>query len=139
MKVTIYIETSFKGPAVKEGSYLSILEFITSKGETITKTIYEEKEKTTFNQLVIMAAVKSLMALKPCEVEIVTDCQFVINTIVAGRLKKWREEGWTSPKKNKELWKSLAKEINRMEKVNFKYMKNHSYKNYMQSKIEGKN
>lgn len=66
---------------------------------------------TTNNRMEILAAIKGLEALKErCEVEIVTDSEYLKNGItqwVAG----WKKRGWMTaskqPVKNRELWERL--------------------------------
>ena len=66
---------------------------------------------TTNNRMELTAAVRGLSALKePCEVEVVTDSQYVKNGITEW-IRKWKQNGWkTGGKqevKNQDLWQEL--------------------------------
>jgi ribonuclease HI len=66
---------------------------------------------TTNNRMEITAAIRGLEALKEtCEVEIVTDSEYLKNGITKW-IKGWKKNGWiTSSKKpvvNQDLWESL--------------------------------
>ena len=75
------------------------------------KEIYGAEAHTTNNRMELKAAIEGLRILKErCEIEIVTDSEYVKNGItrwVAG----WKRNGWmTSAKKpvlNRELWQEL--------------------------------
>lgn len=66
---------------------------------------------TTNNRMELTAAIQALEALtEPCEVEIVTDSQYVKNGVESW-LKRWKRTGWkTASKKpvlNQDLWQRL--------------------------------
>lgn len=75
------------------------------------KELYGCESHTTNNRMELTAAIEGLRALKEhCEVEIVTDSEYVkngITTWIAG----WKKKGWmTSQKKpvvNRDLWEVL--------------------------------
>ncbi|MFB3779659.1 MAG: ribonuclease HI [Bryobacteraceae bacterium] len=72
---------------------------------------------TTNNRMELTAAIEGLRALKePCEVEIVTDSQYLKNGIT-NWIRRWRQNGWrTAGKKpvlNQDLWRELDAQVNR--------------------------
>jgi len=72
---------------------------------------------TTNNRMELTAAVRGLSALKePCEVEIVTDSQYLKNGITTW-IKSWKRNGWRTagkqPVKNQDLWERLDAEVSR--------------------------
>jgi ribonuclease HI len=72
---------------------------------------------TTNNRMELTAAVRGLSALKePCEVEVVTDSQYVKNGITEW-IRKWKQNGWkTGGKqevKNQDLWQELDAQASR--------------------------
>ena len=88
------------------GGWASILRHGNFKRE-----LYGSSPQTTNNRMELTAAIEGLRALKePCEVEVITDSQYVkngITTWIAG----WKRNGWkTSAKKpvvNQDLWSEL--------------------------------
>jgi ribonuclease HI len=98
---------------------------------------YGEKEKemygfephTTNNRMELRAAIEALRALKePCEVELVTDSEYVKNGITAW-INGWKRNGWmTSAKKpvvNQDLWKQLDEQVQR-HKMRWTWTKGHA-------------
>lgn len=76
-----------------------------------TKEISGSEPQTTNNRMELTAAVEGLAALKqPCEVEIVTDSQYLKNGITSW-IRQWRKNGWRTadkrPVKNRDLWERL--------------------------------
>jgi ribonuclease HI len=78
------------------------------------KEMWGSESRTTNNRMELTAAVRGLEALKePCEVEIVTDSEYVKNGITSW-IKNWKRNGWkTAAKKpvvNQDLWEALDRE-----------------------------
>ncbi|HLF55324.1 MAG TPA: ribonuclease HI, partial [Thermoanaerobaculia bacterium] len=78
------------------------------------KELSQGFRRTTNNRMEILAVVAALESLsEPCEVEIHSDSQYVVNAIEQGWAKKWRSNGWRRGPKNKEralnpdLWERL--------------------------------
>ncbi len=81
------------------------------------KELWGSEPRTTNNRMELTAAVRGLEALKePCEVEIVTDSEYVKNGITSW-IKNWKRNGWkTAAKKpvvNQDLWEALDRETAR--------------------------
>jgi ribonuclease HI len=77
----------------------------------LKKEMWGSEPHTTNNRMELTAAVRGLEALKePCEVEIVTDSEYVKNGITKWILG-WKKNGWKkadkSPVLNKDLWQEL--------------------------------
>jgi len=75
------------------------------------KEMFGSERQTTNNRMELKAAVEGLRALKQrCEVEIVTDSNYVKNGITQW-IQNWKRNGWkTSDKKavvNQDLWEEL--------------------------------
>ena len=98
---------------------------------------YGDKEKelsggaaeTTNNQMELMAAIKSLEALKrPCTVDLHTDSKYVQNGITQW-MKGWIRNGWKTaakkPVKNADLWKQLSEAVSRHD-VKWHWVKGHA-------------
>lgn len=81
------------------------------------KEMYGSEKQTTNNRMELQAAVEGLRALKErCEVEIVTDSNYLKNGITKW-IQNWKRNGWlTSDKKpvvNKDLWLDLDEQNSR--------------------------
>ena len=86
--VNIYIETSFHGPARKDGEYLYLLECIRN-GVPATREGRGAMERATENQLALTALAEALGRLNcPCELRIYTTCQHIVNTVAEKRVEK---------------------------------------------------
>ncbi len=77
----------------------------------LDKEMWGAEPQTTNNRMELTAAVRGLEALKEaCEVEIVTDSEYVKNGITKWILG-WKRNGWRkadkSPVLNKDLWQEL--------------------------------
>ena len=88
------------------GGWASILRFNKHKRE-----MYGYAPHTTNNRMELTAAIEGLRALKePCEVEIVTDSEYVKNGITSW-IHGWKRKNWmTASKKpvvNRDLWEEL--------------------------------
>jgi ribonuclease HI len=78
------------------------------------KELYGSEPHTTNNRMELTAAVKGLTALRePCEVEIVTDSQYVKNGITKW-IANWKRNGWRTAEKkpvlNQDLWEELDRQ-----------------------------
>lgn len=81
------------------------------------KELYGSEPHTTNNRMELRAAVEGLRALKQsCEVEIVTDSEYVKNGMTSW-IRNWKRNGWmTAAKKpvvNQDLWRQLDEQVNR--------------------------
>jgi ribonuclease HI len=84
---------------------------------------------TTNNRMELTAAIEGLRAIKePCEVEVITDSEYVKNGITQW-IHGWKRKGWiTSAKKpvmNSDLWRELDEEVNR-HKTTWTWTKGHA-------------
>ena len=84
---------------------------------------------TTNNRMELTAAVEGLKALiEPCEVEIITDSEYLKNGINQW-IHKWKQNGWRTtgkqPVKNRDLWQELDAEVSR-HKTHWIWTKGHA-------------
>ena len=68
--------------------------------------------RTTNNRMELLGAIVALEALKrPCEVELHSDSQYVVNAFNKRWVQGWQRKGWKTankqPVKNPDLWKRL--------------------------------
>ena len=88
------------------GGWACILRY----GET-KRELYGSERATTNNRMELTAAIEGLRAVRePCEIEVVTDSEYVKNGITKW-IHGWKRNGWrTSAKKpvvNQDLWNEL--------------------------------
>jgi ribonuclease HI len=106
------------------GGWACILRYGDSK-----KELFGSEPQTTNNRMELTAAVKGLTALRePCEVEIVTDSQYMKNGIQKW-IANWKRNGWrTADKKavlNQDLWEELDRQ-NARHKTVWSWTKGHA-------------
>ena len=129
MKVKIYTDGAARGNPDGPGGYGTVLEYVDTKGELHTKELSQGYKKTTNTRMELMAVIAGLEALnRPCEVELYSDSQYVVNAFNRHWIDGWIKKGWkrgkNEPVKNVDLWKRLlaAKEKHR---VTFIWVKGH--------------
>ncbi len=88
------------------------MEYVDTKGELHTKELSQGYKKTTNNRMELMAVIAGLEALnRPCEVELYSDSQYVVNAFNQHWIDGWVKKGWkrgkNEPVKNVDLWKRL--------------------------------
>lgn len=81
---------------------------------------------TTNNRMELTAAIEGLSALKePCEVEVVTDSEYLKNGITTW-IHNWKRNGWKKGQiKNQDLWQELDR-LTRIHQVRWTWTKGHA-------------
>jgi ribonuclease HI len=92
------------------GGWAAILRYNAHK-----KEIWGSEKHTTNNRMELRAAIEGLRSLKEgCEVEVVTDSEYLKNGIT-NWIQGWKRKGWmTAAKKpvvNQDLWKDLDEQV----------------------------
>ncbi|HEY4086796.1 MAG TPA: ribonuclease HI [Bryobacteraceae bacterium] len=93
------------------------------------KELFGCEAHTTNNRMELTAAIEGLRALREqCEIEVVTDSEYVKNGITQW-ISNWKKRGWiTSQKKpvvNRDLWEALDSEVARHQ-VRWTWTKGHA-------------
>jgi ribonuclease HI len=93
------------------------------------REMYGYAPQTTNNRMELTAAIEGLRAIQePCEVEVITDSEYVKNGITQW-IHGWKRKGWiTSAKKpvmNSDLWRELDEEVSR-HKTTWTWTKGHA-------------
>ena len=106
------------------GGWAAILRFNEHK-----KELFGCEKHTTNNRMELTAAIEGLRAIKePCEVEVVTDSEYVKNGITTW-IHNWKKRNWlTSDKKpvvNQDLWQQLDEQVTR-HKTTWTWTKGHA-------------
>lgn len=129
MKVSIYTDGSSRGNP-GPGGFGAVLQFVDSSGALHEKELSQGYACTTNNRMEIMGVIAGLEALKrPCEVEVLSDSQYVVNAFNQHWVDSWKKRGWVNtkkdPVKNIDLWKRL---LTAMEPhmVTFVWVKGHA-------------
>lgn len=130
MKVTIYTDGAARGNPDGPGGFGTVLEYVDTKGELHTKEISRGYKKTTNNRMELMAVIAGLEALnRPCEVDLYSDSQYVVNAFNQHWIESWIKKGWkrgkNEPVKNVDLWKRLLLAKGKHQ-VTFHWVKGHA-------------
>ncbi len=126
-KVTIYTDGScLKNPG-GPGGWAALLRL---EGTEHEKLLSGGLARTTNNRMEIMAVLMALRALKkPCEVTVVTDSQYVSNSISKGWLASWAKKNFRDskgkPRLNEDLWRQMLEELQR-HKVTLRWIEGHA-------------
>ncbi|MDR3427212.1 MULTISPECIES: ribonuclease HI [Silvimonas] len=96
---------------------------------TKEKELFGGEAHTTNNRMELLGVIKGLSILvRPCEVLVYTDSQYVKNGIETW-IHGWKRNGWKTadkkPVKNADLWQQLDTEVQRHQ-VTWKWVKGHS-------------
>ena len=129
MLVKIYTDGAARGNPDGPGGYGTVLEYVDTKGQLHEKELSQGYEKTTNNRMELMAVIAGLEALnRPCEVEVYSDSQYVVNAFNQHWVDGWIKKGWkrgkNEPVKNVDLWKRLL-EAKQKHSVTFHWVKGH--------------
>ena len=111
MHVVIYTDGSSRGNP-GPGGYGAVLLYTGPDGVTHKKELSCGYLRTTNNRMELLAAIVALEALKwPCEVELHSDSEYLVNAFNKHWIEGWQRRGWKNaqkqPVKNPDLWKRL--------------------------------
>ena len=112
MQVQIYTDGSARGNPDGPGGYVTVLHYTDVKGELHVREYSQGYVRTTNNRMELMAAIVGLEALnRPCEVELYSDSQYLVNAFNQRWIENWQKKNWkrgkNEPVKNVDLWKRL--------------------------------
>ena len=126
-KGTIYTDGSCLSNPGGPGGWAALLRL---DGTDHEKLISGGLDCTTNNRMEIMAVLMGLRALnQPCEVTVVTDSQYVANSITKGWLSSWEKSNFRDKKGkirlNDDLWRQMLTELRR-HKITVKWIEGHA-------------
>ncbi|MBO6208306.1 MAG: ribonuclease HI [Lachnospiraceae bacterium] len=129
-KVKIFTDGAARGNPDGPGGYGVVMQFVDSKGELHEKEYSAGYKKTTNNRMELMAAIVGLEALnRPCEVELYSDSQYLVNAFNQHWIDSWIKKGWKRGQnedvKNVDLWKRLLA-AKKQHRVTFCWVKGHA-------------
>lgn len=130
MLVKIYTDGSARGNPDGPGGFGCVLHYQDTQGRLHEKEISAGYKKTTNNRMELMAAIAGLEALnRPCEVELYSDSQYLVNAFNQHWIDSWVKKGWkrgkNEPVKNVDLWQRLLK-AKEPHQVTFIWVKGHA-------------
>jgi ribonuclease HI len=126
-QVTIYTDGACSGNP-GPGGWGAVLLYGDKK-----KELSGGERETTNNRMELLGVITALRALRePCEVELYTDSQYIVNAINEGWLVSWQKRGWRrkeGPVKNLDLWQELIPLLE-THRVSFNWVKGHAENEY---------
>ena len=130
VQVNIFTDGSARGNPDGPGGYGTILEYIDPKGQVHKREFSAGYKKTTNNRMELMAAIVGLEALiKPCQVELYSDSQYLVKAFNDHWINGWLKNNWKNskkePVKNIDLWKRLLKAME-PHQVTYIWVKGHA-------------
>ena len=122
-RVVIYTDGACRGNP-GPGGWGAVLEYRDRR-----KTLQGFAADTTNNRMELTAVIEALRALnRPCEVELVTDSQYVKQGI-SEWIDNWKRNGWRTagrkPVKNADLWRQLDEEAGR-HRITWRWVRGHA-------------
>ena len=109
--VTIYTDGAARGNP-GNGGYGAVLLFVDANGVEHRLELSQGYRHTTNNRMELLAATVALEALKrPCEVELHSDSQYLVNAFNKRWIAGWQRKGWVNSQKkpvaNRDIWERL--------------------------------
>ena len=113
MKVTIYTDGASRGNPGR-GGYGAVLRYTAPSGTEHTLELSRGYARTTNNRMELMGVIAALERLnRPCEVEVHSDSQYVVNAFNKHWVDGWKKRGWKTaakkPVKNPDLSEAPAR------------------------------
>lgn len=129
VKVVVYTDGAARGNP-GNGGYGAVLSYTAPSGKEHTLELSGGFERTTNNRMELLAVIAALEALKrPCDVELHSDSQYVVNAFNKHWVDGWLKRGWQTsakkPVKNVDLWKRLLA-AKKPHNVTFHWVKGHA-------------
>lgn len=129
MRVVAYTDGSSRGNP-GPGGYGAVLLYVDPAGEEHRKELSQGYRVTTNNRMELLGAIVALEALRrPCEVELHSDSQYVVNAFNQHWVEGWLRKGWKNaqkqPVKNVDLWQRLLAAM-RPHRVTWLWVKGHA-------------
>lgn len=135
-EVNIYIETSIRGPGIKKGKGIYILETkVNDKTATLNGDIELEASENAGELQTILKALSRMN--QPCKINLYTENQSMETSAIKW-LKDWEQNGWKNAKgkevANKELWQQFREELNKHTIVIFTRCE-HEYRQWLKREV----
>lgn len=122
MEISIFIKSRFRGNPRGAGEAAAIVEYIDRNGKSYIRQQRIQIDHDTKNALVLKICNAAMrLLLKPCEITLFIDCDYLTNAHRQGWANKWQQDGWKrangKPPANVEDWKQflMLTEIHKIE------------------------
>lgn len=137
-EINLYVATSIKGPRVRDGNYIYVMEYITKDGKTCTVSGTGHEENASRHRLELLAMLAALKRLrKTSAVRVITECRGILAPVKNGWLEKWKKNGWINGKQepvhNADLWQQLT--VLAEQHILSEEKQEHEYKNWMETEL----
>lgn len=128
MHVDLYSDGSSRGNP-GPGGYGTVLQYRGPSGRLHQLELSAGYRLTTNNRMELMGVIAGLEKLtRPCEVQVVSDSQYVVNAFQKNWVAGWLKNNWRTsskaPVKNTDLWKRLLKAME-PHQVGFTWVRGH--------------
>ena len=112
------------------GGWGAILRYTAPGGKVFEKELCGGEAEATNNRMELTGFLRALRCLnEPCEVDLYSDSQYLINGLEKGWAKGWRARGWKkadkSPALNPDLWAALLDECEK-HVIHYHWLKGHA-------------
>lgn len=129
LHVTVFTDGSSRGNP-GPGGYGAVLRYTDPAGASHERELSGGYARTTNNRMELMGVIAALEALvRPCEVEVHTDSQYVCHAFTQHWIAGWQKRGWKTankqPVKNVDLWRRLLAAMEPHE-VSWHWVKGHA-------------
>ena len=130
MHVDIYTDGAARGNPDGPGGYGCVIQYTDPKGILHERELSQGYIRTTNNRMELMAAIAGLEALiRPCEVTLYSDSQYLVNAFNLHWIDSWQKKGWkrgkNDPVKNVDLWQRLLAAM-KPHQVEFVWVRGHN-------------
>jgi ribonuclease HI len=138
-EVSIFVESTWKGPARRDGVAVWLIEYIRKNGEPETRggTIrLRDGTQTKGTLLALQEAFATLV--KPCQATVWIPCRQILSARQNGWVDDWKANGWKNakgePVKHAAQWQAL--EASQGKHTCTFQMGWHTYQDYLQGQAE---
>lgn len=123
MEVSIDIKHRFAGNPRGAGEATAEIKYVDKTGGRHIRRQRVQVEDSTRNALMLKTCVAAMRLLvKPCEISLSMDCDYLVSAYRQGWLERWSESGWKrangKPPANVEDWKQFYM-LTQIHKINF--------------------
>lgn len=136
--VSLYIDTSIRGPRIRDGAYGYVLERKTAAGPATLTDVCKISASTEHRSL-LMALIAALGHIRqPCRLTVYTECGYMADVLTKW-LQVWEKNEWKrsrdKPLKNADEWKKAAA-LQAAHEVDVKLGVEHEYKIYLRREVD---
>lgn len=95
MELKIFVKIRFRGNPRGAGEAAAIVEYTDQAGKKHTRKQRIQTENDTKNALLLKISIAAVrLLLKPCEITLYMDSDYLANAYRQGWIEKWQQDGW---------------------------------------------